>query len=698
MFAKYIPLLKGVLVVASFVAAVSCVGEPELETPQKPTLRTKIINTCDGAVSGRMVVYVDDSTANEWLASAEPTRATAACLGAAAEELCVEHIRPVFNLAVNGDVKRERGMHRWFVVEFTQECDVEVAARHLASISSVERVEYVKRVVRPEVNVVPCNEVPATRSEVSYPFDDPMLPLQWALNNRGDKTIFSTAVAGEDINAFAAWKYTAGNNQVVVAVMDEGVKYTHPDLAANMWTNNAELNGAEGVDDDKNGIVDDIYGVNCVDFATSGKLSGNISWAEGVWKTDSKGRSYYDGDTGHGTHVAGTVAAVNNNGVGVAGVAGGSGNGDGVRIMSIQIFDGDGNSSYHTNARGIEYAADHGACILQCSWGYPLSENAKMSDSDYEMMGGGAELAALRYFVSQSGCSTMDGNVVIFAAGNEGKSTADYPGAYNEFIAVTAYAPDGLPTSYTNYKEGCNVSAPGGDWWVTDIYGNYTSNGCVLSTIPSETIDPLTGSPYGEDYGYMQGTSMACPHVSGIAALVVSYALENGIKMTNTQLYDILTSAVRDIDSKLTGTRSYGISRSFTLDPYKGNMGTGKLDALMAIQSVRGTICVPAIVGEEVVLDPSMLIGDGSVKINVTGSTDTFKMSQETKERLGIDKVDTFGGKVYFTPKNTGIGMVTIKYIAGGKTVGGGNTTGGKLMEKDVVVVVRDVNDNGGWM
>ena len=131
------------------------------------------------------------------------------------------------------------------------------------------------------------------------------------------------------------------------------------------------------------------------------------------------------------------------------------------------------------------------------------------------------------------------------------------------------------------------------------------------------------------------------------------------------------------------------------LDSYKGNMGTGKIDALMAIQSVRGTICVPAIVGEEIELDPAKLVGDGS--ISITGYN-SFDIDDNTKSRLGIDKVDLFGGKVYFTPKNAGIGMVTLKYIAGGKTVGGGNTTGGKLMEKDVVVVVRDTNDNGGWM
>lgn len=688
---------KGRILLFALVAllAASCVKDPTAE-PQSQGVKNvtkKIINTAENADPGRLILYVDDETADLWTNMESVTRSGNDSLDALAMEFGAKSIKPIFNMQINGDMKREMNMHRWFVVSFDEEADVQVVAEKFAAMKEINRVEYATVLQRPKISAVPVQEVPATRADDVMPYNDPMLELQWHYDNQGLKSIYPYSKKGEDINAFAAWKYTPGNPQVIVAVMDEGVKYNHPDLADNMWRNEKEFNGTEGVDDDNNGIVDDIYGVNCVDEAKEGKLTGNISWDQGVWKTDSKGNRYYDGDTGHGTHVAGTVAAVNNNGTGVAGVAGGSGNGDGVRIMSIQIFDGDGNSSYDTNARGIEYAADHGACILQCSWGYPLREGAKMSDSDYEYMGGGAELQALRYFVKQSGCSAMNGNVAIFAAGNEAKSTADYPGAYHEFIAVTAYAPDGLPTSYTNYKEGCNVSAPGGDWWLQNR--EYYYEGCVLSTLPSETIDPQTGSPYSTDYGYMQGTSMACPHVSGVAALVLSYAVENGITLTNTQLYDILTSAVRNIDDNLKGTKPI-YAGNLTLDQYKGNMGTGKLDALMAIQSVRGSICVPAKVGEELEIDPAKLIGNGE-GFNVKGY-DEYKISEETKKRLGIDQIDTFGGKVYFTPTNAGIGMITIKYIAGGKFVGGGGTTGGKLMEKEVVIVARDTDDNGGWM
>lgn len=190
---------------------------------------------------------------------------------------------------------------------------------------------------------------------------------------------------------------------------------------------------------------------------------------------------------------------------------------------------------------------------------------------------------------------------------------------------------------------------------------------------------------------------MACPHVSGVAALVLSYAVENGITLTNTQLYEIITSSVRNIDDRLSGTKPYG-DKSNTyymgLDSYKGKMGTGKLDALMAIQSVRGAVCVSAVVGKEVEIDVSSLLGDGNIK--VTGYSD-FVIPADTRDRLDIKGDTYFSGKVYLTCHNSGVGTITVKYIAGGNAVGGGNTTGGKLMEKEIVLVVRDVNDNGGW-
>ncbi len=678
---------KGRILLFALVAllASSCVKDLTTEPVDNgvQSVAKKFINTPQDAASGELIIFVDQDTADAWAHATSATRSGNEALDALALELGVTSVEPVFNMNINGDAKRAFNMHRWYAVKFDKTADIETVAHKYASMKEVKRVQFPTIVARPNITAKPVQELPQTRAEQEMPFNDPMLELQWHYNNQGLKSLFPGSKAGEDINAFAAWEYATGNRDIIVAVMDEGVKYNHPDLEANMWVNEKEKNGQEGVDDDKNGVVDDIYGYNCVDDA------GSISWDVPAYNSDGD----YVGDGGHGTHVAGTVAAVNNNGIGVAGVAGGSGNGTGVRIMSIQIFDGPDNSTVRQNAKGIEYAADHGACILQNSWGYP---NSQFTDSDYESAMG-AECDALRYFAKQSGCSAMQGNVVIFAAGNYGQPTSDYPGAYNEFISVTAYAPDGLPTSYTNYNLGCNVAAPGGDTWASDR--TWRDEGTVLSTLPSETIDALTKSPYGSDYGYMQGTSMACPHVSGVAALVLSYAMNNGITLTNTQLYDILTSSVRNIDDSLKGTvtrwDAYGRAFNMNLDSYKGKMGTGKLDALMAILSVRGAICVPVIVGQEFELHPNMVIGNGDISVK---GLDGYKISDETKKRLGIDKIDTFNGNFYFTCKNSGIGVITIQYVAGGNKVGGGNTTGGKLMEKEVVIVARDNNDNGAWL
>ena len=680
---------KGRILLFALVAlfASSCVKDLTTEQAVQSEIvaAKKIINTSENAVAGELILYVDEETADLWANTESATRSGSDALNTAISEFGATSIEPVFNMAINGAEKRAYGLHRWYIAKFDEEANLEVVAEKFAAAKEVKRVQYSTTLARPQVRAVPVSESVATRADDDMPFNDPMLELQWHYDNQGLKSLYPGSVKGEDINAFAAWKHTTGNNQVIVAVVDEGVKYNHPDLEDNMWVNEAEKNGQPGVDDDGNGVVDDVHGYCC------SRGNGNITWDEGESKTDSNGNQYWDGDSGHGTHVAGTVAAVNNNGIGVAGVAGGSGNGDGVRIMSIQIFNGNSSSTLAQNAKGIEYAADNGACILQNSWGYPSREGQTMTDGDYQS-GFSVELNAIRYFVGKSNCSAMKGNIAIFAAGNDGKPTADYPGAFNEFIAVTAYAPDGLPTSYTNYKYGCNVSAPGGDIWVESR--SYKYEGTVLSTLPAETIDPYSGSKYGKDYGYMQGTSMACPHVSGIAALVLSYALDNGIMLTNTQLNEIITSSVRNIDDRLTGVKPI-YNGNMSLDPYKGNMGTGKIDALMAIQSVRGALCVPVHVGEEVVINISSLLGDGNIKVT---SYSEYVIPAETRNRLDIKGDTYFSGKVYLTCQNAGVGVITVKYIAGGNAVGGGSTTGGKLMEKDIVLVVRDSNDNGGWM
>ena len=118
---------------------------------------------------------------------------------------------------------------------------------------------------------------------------------------------------------------------------------------------------------------------------------------------------------------------------------------------------------------------------------------------------------------------------MIFAAGNDAKAMSGYPGAYRDYISVTAFSPDYLPAYYTNYGPGCNVAAPGGDAYISP---SGSSAAQVLSTLPSEL--------YQSDYGYMQGTSMACPHVSGVAALGLSYALAKGKQYTVAEFKSML--------------------------------------------------------------------------------------------------------------------------------------------------------------
>lgn len=417
---------------------------------------------------------------------------------------------------------RKEGLHLWYDITFDKSTPVSKAVSEARHLPGVEIVEEIYKPAPAPFKLVMANIV-GTKAQ-DNPFNDPFLSAQWHYNNTG---AFPKSIAGADINLFKAWEKETGKSNIIVAVVDGGIDVNHEDLKDNMHVNLAELNGVAGVDDDNNGFIDDIYGYNFV--ARSGTISPDD----------------------HGTHVAGTVAARNNNGIGVCGVAGGDGKKEsGVRLISCQIFSGEDSRG---SSLGIKYGADNGAVISQNSWGYVYPGPGAISASDK---------AAVDYFIKYAGCdndgkqlpnSPMKGGIVIFAAGNDDKDYESFPSAYPPIVSVSSMAPDYKKAWYTNRGEWVTMMAPGGD--------EYYPKGMVLSTVS-----------YNK-YAYMQGTSMACPHVSGTAALILSKF--GGQGFSNDELKKRLTSSLLLVDINAKNPN------------YVGRLGIGYLDADKAL-SVNG--------------------------------------------------------------------------------------------------------------
>lgn len=586
----------------------------------------------------------------------------------------VYNFEPAIVSPKNERLARELGLHRWYSVSFDKETSVYKFATDVAPSPHVAAIEYNTNVsLSSSLNVRPFNpaDYTATRGEdVTIPFNDTYADLQWNLSNSGAKSIANTARKGADIGVLDAWELCAGTPDVVVAVIDAAVKYTHPDLAGSMWVNQAELNGVEGVDDDGNNYVDDIYGYN---FSTEGYSNGQINWM-------------IDGESGHGTHVAGIVAAVNNNGIGVSSVAGGSGNGDGVRVMGCQVFEGSYAASDREISNAIIYAADNGACIAQCSYGYDPSTYS--SDNAYINVCP-LEYRALQYFTNPENCNhpAIGANLAIFASGNETASNAGYPGALPICVSVTAYGPDYLPTGYTNYGRGCNIAAPGGDYSIGAQNSSNTSQ--ILSTCISEVA--------GADYVWMDGTSMACPHVSGVAALGISYAAKIGKKFEGNEYKNLLLTAVNDINSLMVdGTKPYnGVSDAVVLKNYYKRMGTGALDAWRLFMQIEGTPSVMVECGKRCTIDLSEYFGGSAVDLTYLKVT----VSEEAKSALGISGDPKMNkGLLEIKCTKNGSAKITISAIAGGGQLGGGNNIGGTEMSREVSIISRGVySTNGGW-
>ncbi len=604
--------------------------------------------------------------------------------------------RPLFqSFPGKENVERKYGLDRWFVVDVAEGHSLERTLSSIAASEHVALAEYACIAHKEsDERVFPAQEVFYTKAKAESRFNDPMFPSQWHYDNQGSKEFSSMVVKGADVNVKDVWStLTCGDPDIIVAVVDEGVKWSHPDLRDNMWTNPGEVAG-NGIDDDGNGYVDDVYGFNFV-------ANGPISWDK---QTVIDGEVY--GDKGHGTHCAGTIAAVNNNGKGVAGVAGGSGKGDGCRIMSCQVFSGtdSGSGGIEATVRAIKYAADMGASVISCSFGY---KSAFASDNAYMSRIGSAEIDVIHYFedAQNSNNPVLDGNIAIFAAGNEAHNYAHYPGAFYDIISVSSFAPDYLPAYYTNYGPGCNISAPGGEY-----YHGVGEKSMILSTLPSEL--------YSSDYGYMQGTSMACPHMSGVVALGLSYAKQLGKKYSVNEFKQILLASCDDIDQRIASTDQKNLQghAAVKMAPYYHQMGTGAIDAWRLMMHIEGLPTLTSEIGKSQWIDLTSAFGTASVSLTYL----SVEVPEATVQSLGLQKieptntgkypatVDANGyayvqfGRLYVSPTKVGSGKIKISAVGGGDHLGGGsNPPGGMALAQEVSLIARDVpggNGTGGWL
>lgn len=352
-------------------------------------------------------------------------------------------------------------------------------------------------------------------------------------------------------------------------------------------------------------------------------------------------------------------------------------------------YDDEYGATLAMEAKAIKYAADNGAVILQCSWGYNSAlSNMLMytpgpaSEKEWEEMYP-LEKEALDYFINNAGSpnGVIQGGLAIFAAGNEYSAMPAFPAAYSECVSVSSIAADYTPSSFTNYGAGVSLSAPGGD---IDYYGvpgitqsDNEIQGSIFSTI---VVNGQAG------YGYMDGTSMACPTVAGVAALGLSYASELRRHFTADEFKSLLINTSRNIDQYYNGEKLYHYNHTvfgspatkMDLKQYRGKMG-GLVDAgalLRAVTDAGSDMKVPNIYitpnGETVV---------DLVRYFVGGETLTYSASVSDSS---VATVEVAGGKM------------KVKGLSVGTTTASVKASNGK--EYTITITVRNNAGDNGWM
>ncbi len=662
---------KSVLLGISLLWLSSCLNE------MTPTDTLAPLEPESGYVEGELMVKFTPEVESMLQTRSDMTRSAIPSVDEVLETVEAYELERVFPVdSRREEVTRKSGMHLWYVVRFKGESAESVAAK-LSALGEVQRVDLNRKVKRAyNGNAVPLRLEALTRAGGSAgEMNDPLLGSQWNLINTGDN-LESKCVEGADIGAEGAWTLSTGNEDIIVAVLDEGVCVEHPDLKANIWVNEDEI-AHSNEDNDDNGYKGDINGYNFV------KNSGVITWNHYL-------------DSGHGSHVAGVIAAVNNNGEGISSIAGGNGKAGGVKIMSCQIFSGNTGTSVLEVARAMKYAADNGAVVLQCSWGYvsgaaneyDWGEQGFHTEEEWKL-GSPLEYEALDYFVHNAGSPNgpITGGVAVFAGGNESAPAAGFPGAADFAVSVAATAADFTPAVYTNYGFGTTISAPGGDqdyyWDFVDEEHNYGEVGCILSTLPTNVSE--------SGYGWMEGTSMACPHISGVLALAISHAYELAISITPDQLKEALYSTAKNIDEYCTGKKFYHRyvadigplqPMQMDLDLYKGQMGAGQVDAAAMLAKISGVgvpmhfpnIYIP--VGEEYSINPARYF-----------PKDESHEFEVVIEKQNIATCRQSEGKLIFEGKSSGTTNATL-------IVKSGTTT----EQHTFVITVRKGAGSNGWM